>query len=342
MSLTDKEIKTIKKALDESVRPLFFFDDDPDGTCAFVQLYKYKKEGHGVILKTGHQLTTEFMNKIDDYQPDLIIILDIPMVEQEFFDKVSQRVIWIDHHPVQNMKKVEYYNPRIHDENDNKPTSYWAYKIVKQDMWVGMTGTVADWQLTDLKDQFSKDFPELLPPEISKPDDALFDTKIGLLARIISFAIKGSARDAMKIIKILTRIEDPLEILDQTTPQGRFIYKKFEKYDIEYQELKSRVKVTKGPILKFIYSDNNTAVTSELSNELLHLHPDKLVIVGREIGGEVKMSLRSAGKKVLPILKKALEKTGGTGGGHDMACGSVVKAEHFEDFLEVFKTKLKD
>ena len=69
MSLTTKEIKNIKKALDESARPIFFFDDDPDGVCSFVQFYKYKGDGKGVILKTGHQLTEELIRKVDEYQP---------------------------------------------------------------------------------------------------------------------------------------------------------------------------------------------------------------------------------------------------------------------------------
>jgi single-stranded DNA-specific DHH superfamily exonuclease len=53
MPITEKELKTFKKALDESARPLFFFDDDADGVTSFVQLYKYKKEGKGVAVKAS-------------------------------------------------------------------------------------------------------------------------------------------------------------------------------------------------------------------------------------------------------------------------------------------------
>ncbi|MBU0472464.1 MAG: hypothetical protein KKF89_04775 [Nanoarchaeota archaeon] len=341
MSLTTKEIKNIKKALDESARPIFFFDDDPDGVCSFVQFYKYKGDGKGVILKTGHQLTEELIRKVDEYQPDLVVILDIANVHQEFLDKINQKVIWIDHHPVVERKKVEYYNPRLHDENDNRAVSYWTYQIVKKSLWTGMVGCVADWQITDLKDEFIKQYPDFMDKKIKKPDDALFETKTGLLARIISFSIKGSAREAMKIVKILTRIRDPREITDQTTPQGAFVYKRFQKFYDEYKKILENVKVTKSKLLLFTYNDNNTAVTSELSNELLHKHPDKFIIIGRERNEEVKMSLRSATKKVHPILKKALEQVEGYGGGHDYACGACVKKKDFKKFIEIIKKELK-
>jgi len=341
MALTNKEIKEFRKALDESARPLFFFDDDPDGVCSFVQLYRYKGDGKGIILKTGHQLTEDFVRKVDEYQPDLIIVLDIANVQQEFLDKVSQKVLLLDHHPILDLKKVEYYNPLLHNKDDNRPTSYWAYQIAKKDLWIGMTGCVADWQLTDLKKEFVKQYPDLMDKKVSKPDDALFESRIGLLARIISFSIKGSARDAMKYVKILTRTKDPGEILDQTSAQGVYIYKRFQKYNKEYEKLLKSVKVTRSKLLLFTYSDKNTAVTSDLSNELLHKYPDKFVLVGRKRNEEVKMSLRSATVKVLPILKKALKNVEGYGGGHDYACGANIKTKDFDKFVKAVKKELK-
>ena len=38
--ITEKELKELREALINSARPLIFFDDDPDGLCAFLQFYK--------------------------------------------------------------------------------------------------------------------------------------------------------------------------------------------------------------------------------------------------------------------------------------------------------------
>ncbi|MFH1770674.1 MAG: DHHA1 domain-containing protein [archaeon] len=341
MALTQKEILEIRKALDKSARPLFFFDDDPDGTCAFLQLYKYKGDGKGVILKIASELKEDFVRKVDEYSPDLVVILDVPLVSQDFIDQVSQKMIWIDHHPPVKRKKIKYYNPRLHNDNDNRPTSYWAYKIAKKDIWLGMAGSIADWHIPDFKDEFMKKHKGMFRKNIKKEDDALFETKIGLIGRIISMNLKGSVSDSMASIKTLSRIEDPNEILKGTTSKGRFILKKYENWNREYQELLSGVKVTKSKLLLYIYSDHNTAFTSELSNELLHKYPDKFLVIGRKRNGEVKMSLRSATIKVAPILKKALEGIDGHGGGHDFACGAGVKEPDFDKFIAVIKKELK-
>ncbi|MBC8495182.1 DHH family phosphoesterase [archaeon] len=341
MAITDKEIKEIRKALDESVRPLFFFDDDPDGTCSFVQLYRYKGEGKGIILKAGSELREGFARKVEEYQPDLVVILDIPLVSQDFIDQVKQKIIWIDHHPPVKRKKIHYYNPRLHNDEDNRPTAYWAWKVAKKDLWIGMLGSVADWQLVDIKNEFAKKYPDYFDIKIQKPDDALFETKIGLLAKIVSFNLKGGVNDSMKSIKTFTRIEHPDEILKQTTPGGKYLYKKYESFNQEYKRLLNDAKPTKEKLLLYIYTYSNTAVTSDLSNELLHKFPDKFILVGRIKSEEVKMSIRSATTKVHPILMKALEEIDGFGGGHDFACGACVKERDFERFVEIIKEELK-
>ncbi|MFC2133933.1 hypothetical protein ACFLTH_04890, partial [Bacteroidota bacterium] len=95
MSLTNEEILEIRSALNESVRPLFFFDDDPDGVCAFIQLYKYVGDGKGIIVKVASELGEDFAHKVEEYQPDLVVVLDVPRVSQDFIDRVSQKIIWL-------------------------------------------------------------------------------------------------------------------------------------------------------------------------------------------------------------------------------------------------------
>ena len=175
--------------------------------------------------------------------------------------------------------------------------------------------------------------------KVNDPETALYRTITGKLARMFSFVLKGKSGEALKSVKILTRIESPYEILQGTTPPGKFILKRFEKINTKYQVLLKEAlkKKPHGKFLVFTYEADQWSFTSELSNELAHNHPSKVIIVCREKGGEYKCSLRSRDKPILPALQQALEGVEGRGGGHEHACGAAIKSEDFERFVEQLK-----
>ena len=74
--LTKKQYLQIKEELDNCKNPLFFFDDDPDGLASFLLLYRYLREGHGIIVKTHPKLTDKFVPKIEEYSADKVFVLD--------------------------------------------------------------------------------------------------------------------------------------------------------------------------------------------------------------------------------------------------------------------------
>ncbi len=339
--IPEEKIKEIRTALTESARPLIFFDDDADGLCSFLQFYKSNIEAKGVIYKVAGPIDVQFLKKVEEFHPDNIFILDVPNVTQEFLNK-AHNVYWLDHHSPANRKNVCYYNPMIaSDKNDNRPTSYWAYKITEKNIWLAMAGCIGDWFIPeDLREEFTKKYPELLPEKIKKPEDALFSTEIGKLARLFSLVLKGTTKDAMTCVKILTRIDDPYEILNQTTSQGKFIFKKYEKIDKIYQDIKKSMVASDDNLILYTYPDSQMALTSELSNEVLYENPGKFIIIAREKSGDVKCSLRSSKYKVLPILQKALKDVNGYGGGHMHACGANVKKDDFDRFVENIKKQL--
>ena len=160
------------------------------------------------------------------------------------------------------------------------------------------------------------------------------------MGRIFSFILKGKTTDAMKCTRILTRINHPDEILEQTTPPGKFVYKRFEKINNNYEGLLRKVKVTSDKILLFTYCDDKMSFTSDLSNELLHKHPTKIIVIAREKSGEMKCSLRSKNTSLPDKINKALEGLQGYGGGHEFACGTVVNKDQFNEFLEKLKDQL--
>jgi len=349
MPITDKELREIKAALDASARPLFFFDDDCDGTTSFVQLYKYKQEGKGVPVKASPILDQKYVRKVEEYRPDLIIILDKPVVEPEFFDKVQTPVIWLDHHKPQNVKRwsnVTYYNPRLHDDKDNLPVTYWVYQVTGGPLWLATVGAIADWHIPEYIKAFEKEYPDLLPKQWEVVEDLLFapESGTGKLARIISFNLKGAVHETMKSVLVLTRIETPYEILNQTTPRGKYLYKKYKRLADKYGAMLARAKAAAdgSDILLFTYEDDQMSLTSDLSNELLWLFPEQLIMVARRHGGEYKYSLRSAGKYEIPaMLEKVLKGVEGYGGGHTYACGACIKEQDNEKFVASIRAALK-
>jgi single-stranded DNA-specific DHH superfamily exonuclease len=342
--LTNEEIQEIRKELDECKNPLFFFHDDADGLSSFLLFYRYIREGHGIIIKTTPNIDQKFIRKVEEYDPDKIFILDIALVEQEFIDKAKRKIVWIDHHdPQKRHGNIKYFNPRIKSPKENIPASYICYQVIKQDLWIAMAGCIGDWYWPDFADKFKKQYPTLLPKNINKPEDALFETKLGKLIRTLEFSLKGKTSEALKSIKILTRIKSPYEIINQTTSQGRYISKRASKIEEEYQSLLKNALKTKpkDKILLFYYLAGKTSFTKDLSNELIHRFPNKIVIVAREKADEVKISIRSGKIIIPPILEKALQGVEGFGGGHEHACGANIKKTDFKRFITNFKNQIQ-
>ena len=66
MGLEKKFFEDIRKELETTSRPLYFFDDDPDGLASFLLLYRFIGEGKGVIVKAGPTLDDSYLNVVED------------------------------------------------------------------------------------------------------------------------------------------------------------------------------------------------------------------------------------------------------------------------------------
>ncbi|MCK4859909.1 MAG: hypothetical protein KAS87_05065, partial [Candidatus Omnitrophica bacterium] len=269
--LTEKQYQQIKEELDNCQNPLFFFDDDPDGLCSFLLLYRYKKEGHGIVVKTHPKLDIRSAPKVEQYAADKVFVLDVAQLEQDFIDACKVPIIWIDHHGPHEMDNVKYFNPRLTKKDSNIPTTCMCYKVVQRDLWIAMLGCVADYCMPDFADDFKKKYPDLMNNEKSA-DDIYFNTKLGNLIKIFSFSLKGKPSDVMKSMKILTRIESPYEILNQETARGKFIFQRYEKMNKSYDSLLESAVKEEGreKLLVFTYADDKMSFTGDLANELLY------------------------------------------------------------------------
>ena len=298
--------KQVKEALDTAERPLYLFDDDVDGLCAFLLFYRYKKSGVGIPVKVAGGVTEVFLQKTAGY--DKVFILDVPNVSEEFFEKMTKPIIWVDHHPEHASSALTY-------NIQGTPTSLLCYTVVEQDLWIAMMGSIGDWVLDKEKaKQFREKYPDLLPASCDTPEKALFDSNIGFLARMMNFLLKGQMKDIKKSMNVLTRIESPYDLLQKKGPAA-LLWKRYEVVQKVYEVLLEKAKKEVGEDVVFTY-EGNISVTSELSNELLYLYPEKLIVVAREKNGDMRASLRST-KNVRAALEKALEGVQGRGGGHE-------------------------
>ncbi|MBI4159100.1 hypothetical protein HY500_02475 [Candidatus Woesearchaeota archaeon] len=331
-------LREIREIIEKSQNPLVFFDDDPDGLCSYLLLEKKYKKFKGVILKNSPVLDERYILKVRQYCPDLILVLDKPMISDEFIKEAHVPIIWIDHHSPENFHGgVDYFNPRLRDDKDNRPVSYWCYKITNDNLWIAMVGIVGDWHLSCYT-QFKKKYKDLVPSKIIKnPPEVMFDTDFGKIVKVFSFILKGRAGDVYEYISLLLNIRTPYEILSQKSEAGKMLYEKFDKVNKVYKTFleKAILESREDKLVVFTYSHKKYSFSSELSNELIYRYPDKVILVGREQNEEVKGSLRSSessGIELPSILSKSLEGLEGQGGGHTFACGFHVKKQDFIKF----------
>ncbi len=340
--LTEKEKQDIRAVLDECKRPFFLFHDDPDGLASFLLFYRYKREGKGHVVKAVPHITSAFVENIRQYGADHVFVLDIAVVDQEFIDEVKVPVTWIDHHEVLERERVAYYNPRKSIQQ-NVPTPYMCYEVVQQDLWLAVIGCVGDWFLPDFVAEFRLQYPEMISEQITRVEDALFASPLAPLVKLFSFNLKGKTSEVQKSILTLTRIKSLEELRDGTSAGARFLQKKYGHVNVTYELLFARAKkaVTDDSIVIFMYEEDTLSLTKDLANELLYTYPEKVIILGREKSGELRMSLRSA-KYVLPqALQQAFRGLQGRGGGHEHACGASIKKDDFSRFVENLRGELE-
>lgn len=342
-----EDLEKARKMLLEAKRPLFFYDDDIDGTTAFLQLYRFGgKKGRGHIIKSTPNITMDHVRYIEESNADVIFILDVALVDREFIQHAKVPIVWVDHHgPMEEAKHVDLsINPKSYTDKFYLPTSYLAWLIAKKDMWLAMLGTVGDYGVPDFADEFAEDYPDLFPKGVKSPEGLTYTTKLGELIKVINANLKGKHSDIMKSVKALSDLENPLQLLNQETPAAKAIYRNYENVKKVYdRHIQEAVKQRKDDDILLVYAheEHSYSVVAELSNELIWRNPDKVVIVAREQLGRMKCSFRT--RDLPPVDKafaRALDGLEGTGGGHPQAVGANIAKADWKAFLEKFRKEM--
>lgn len=333
-----KELQEIREHLENSQNPLFFYDNDVDGLCAFLILRRAIGRGRGVAIKSFPDLKEQYIRKVEELNPDTIFILDKAELSKEFAEAAEKKgipMIWIDHHetktPKEIIDKTSYYTSYPSSE----PTTYIAQKVFdrQDDLWLAVIGCIGDVYMPDFAEDFEKASPELFNSKISA-FDVLNSTEIGKVVRMLNFGLMDSITNVVKLVKYLFKAKNVYDLLEENqytkqfhkryTQLNEFFNKQVEKAEERLDE--------KSPVIFFSYS-GNTSMSSEIANRLFYNHRDKLTIVAFKRPEKANISIR--GKNALEITKKAIEGIeDATGGGHVEATGAMIPIEYFEKFKE--------
>jgi len=342
-------LKQIKQLIEESERPFALFDDDPDGFCSFLQIKRRYPRLKGMPVKGTPVVPREpFLSKIHNHLADIVIVLDKPEISEEFRQNANIPIIWIDHHPVPDHRGTKYFNPRMKKQDSiAPPVAYWIYKMLdsNQDLWIAEAGILGD-KYKFIPKEFIRRYKHLLPDGKLEIDEILFNSKFGEIIRAFDFVLKGKTRDMKDSIKALTEIKEPEEILNRSTPQGKFIYERYQSLKKDYDKLLDQAlhqKTKKEPFI-FLYPDQKYSFTSPLSTHLVYLMGNEFFIIGRNKtkDGLAKLSIRSKTRDLLPIMKKSLNGINGRGGGHKHACGAQIDIAFLDAFIENFKHAIRE
>lgn len=333
--------------LEQSRFPLIFYDDDADGLCSAILLYRHYKKGHCIALRnTAEQIRITLPRKLEEYNADLVVFVDKASLPEDIFASIPQ-TIWIDHHEPQKVPNtVVYINPQTIDPTDNRPTTHWVYELINRpasELWLAECGVVSDWQITDLHDDFRKQYPQMVG-NARTPPELLFTTPLGKLIAIIGFNLHGKSEDIKKSVSALLKIQSFEEILFQTSPPGKFLHKRYDKFKKEYDALYADVKANarqSANSLVYTYTEMHTSFTSYLSNQLLFENPGKLIVIARIKNNSYKCSFRiTPPHQLSKAMATVFTRFPGEGGGHAQACGAKIPEAVFFDVVAAIEQEL--
>ncbi|MEM4703270.1 MAG: DHH family phosphoesterase [Candidatus Pacearchaeota archaeon] len=340
--LTRQQEDKIKELLESSLNPVFFFDNDVDGLASFLLLRRACGKGKGIAIKSFPELSQAYSRKLYEFRPDMVFVLDKPLIDPKFIETIEQlscHLVWIDHHPPTQLEKFKekidknifYFNPLLNGPN-NEPVAYLCYNVTKnkEDEWIALLGSLADWFIPPFAREFSEKNKEFFE-YTEDAGKAFFTTEAGKLVRILSFALKDRTTNIVRMINTLIGIKNYKELLEENQ-KTKNIYRRFRQINKRYQKILEKAKkiIGQGKLIFFRYG-GSLSVSSEIANELFYLYQDKVVVVVYTKGAKANVSARGL-INVRDLIQKALQDIESTSGGHKNACGATLNVDDLNKF----------
>jgi single-stranded DNA-specific DHH superfamily exonuclease len=339
--LTKKQLLEIRSHLEKSQNPVFFYDNDVDGICSYIILRRFGDKGKGVAVKSHPDIDQKYAKKAQELGADYVFVLDRPELGVEFVDEIKNidlPIVWIDHHAADegnyDYENLWIYNPTKNKDKSDEATTYLCYKATerREDLWIALMGCLADRYFPEFVDEFEKEYPEYWSKDTKKAYDGYYKSGIGRLARALSFAIKDSISHVVQLQNFLINCRTPRDF-DLELEGNKSFGRKYREILKKYQILLDKAKRLSGEEILFFNYGGDMSISSDISNELCYLYPDKVVAVAYTAGPFTNISLRGTGvKKILEEILPLMD--GATGGGHDNAVGSRIGTKDLERFKE--------
>lgn len=343
--LSENEISEIREYLQNASSPLFYFDNDQDGCSSYLLLRRFIGKGAGVPVKTS-PLGMDYYRRVDEFNPDIVFILDQPTVSKEFFEKLESEgitVVWIDHHET-NLDEipsfVHYYNPIYSKESENVPVTAVCYDISgrHEDLWLAVVGCIADRYMPKFYSEFLEKYPDL-GVLADDPFKVFYGSSIGKISRMIGTGLKDRTTNVVAMIKFLASVKTPYEVLEEGK-DNHTMHRRFNDIDLKFRKLIERAKseADDSNILIFKYS-GETSMSADIANKLSYLYPEKNIIVAFVRGVRVNLSMRGhfIKEKALSAIEDLPH---ATCGGHDDAVGAQLDENQLDDFINKLKKKI--
>ena len=131
------------------------------------------------------------------------------------------------------------------------------------------------------------------PLSQKKPYDVFYNSQIGKIARIFSFALKDRTTNVINMMRFLMKANTPYEVLEDSS-LNHTMHHRFEQIDKTYQKLlkkANKIGENSKKILFFQYG-GELSISSDLSNHLIYQFPNKVIVVIYISGMKASISVR--------------------------------------------------
>jgi single-stranded DNA-specific DHH superfamily exonuclease len=339
--LSKEQLNEIRELLFNSQNPLFFFDNDADGLCSFLIMQRSLGRGKGIPIKSYPALSSQYLRKVSELNPDRIFVLDKAEVSEEFIKGVKMKnleIVWIDHHKSLTSEELQKETKYFNTYPDSEPTTYIAQNIFNrnQDLWLAMIGCIADVYMPPFAKDFEDKYPELFNSNLSA-FESLHLTEIGKYAMMLNFGLMNSITNVVKLIKLLSKSKGPYDLNEENFYTKEF-HKRYNELNSELQKLSKKAKEKKSINKKFIYFiySGATSMSAILASKIYFQNPNKTIVVGYKRPEKINLSIR--GENALKFTNKIIKEIeGSTGGGHEQATGAMIPATQLEKLEELIK-----
>jgi hypothetical protein len=277
--------KEILDHLERAGNPIFYYDNDADGLCAFLLLRRYLDKGYGVAVRSYPELDEGYAKRAEELGGDYVFVLDKPDLSEGFLKALEEQglpVVWIDHHHSEDDEKWKEFHNNLFSYKGDVPTTALVYDLLgkpKDDGWLAGIGCVSDHYIPDFLDSVKEKWPELLASEkMEKPFDILYGTRLGEIARALNFGLKDSITNVVKMQKYLCKVNSPEEVLEENL-NNEELRIKYESLKGIYEKLMEKALENVSENLLFFEYSGSTSMSADLSNGLCYKFPEKVIAV---------------------------------------------------------------